>query len=341
MDGVRSEKENMEFSAGDRVLLVNSKTEGTRRNYLSAWKKFHRWCCEQQVDPISCPLSYVINYLSHLFDTNLEYNTIAVHRSAISAQHNMVDRHKVGEHPKISQLMKGVSKLRPLQPKYCSTWNVNLVLTFIKTLGDNMTMTLMDLSQKTVFLLAITSAHRGKELHSLKLHLMNLHEEYIVFQFDVQFKTTKQGQRPKDTYFHTFKEDPILCPTETLRSLLARTQEYRTTDTITGRWLPDKIFLSTIKPHKEVSKPTLATWIVRILERAGVTLYSHTSQAGKKYSSHSTRAASCSKVAKLGLPIEDIVKQANWSQRSTFEKFYHKPIDSAGKVFQTKVLELT
>ena len=100
--------------------------------------------------------------------------------------------------------------------------------------------------------------------------------------------------------------------------------------------------MSSIKPHQAVTKSTLANWIVKLLDRAGVALHSHTSQSNKKYASHSTRAASCFiKVAKLGLPIQDIVKQANWTNRSTFEKFYHKSIDDEGKVFQSEVLKLT
>ena len=80
---------------------------------------------------------------------------------------------------------------------------------------------------------------------------------------------------------------------------------------------------------------------MRLLESAGVSLLSHTSQSDRKYSSHSTRAASTSKVAKLGLPIEDIIIHANWTQRSTSERFYHNPIDAKGKNYQATVLKLS
>jgi hypothetical protein len=282
----------------------------------------------------------VLEYLYSLFEENMEYSTIAAHRSAISANHNLVDGNPVGMHPDVSKLIKGVDKLRPKKPKYCSTWNVDQVLSFILTLGDNQSMSLMDLSQKTVFLLAITSVHRGKEIHSLKLHLMSANTEFTSFRFDVKFKTTKQGELPPDTIFHRFKENCKLCPVEALNALISRTLQFRASET-KGMWKPDRVFLRTIEPHNEVTKPTIATWLVKIINRAGIDLHSHNSQASKKYASHSTRAAASSKAAKLGLPIEDIVKYANWSQRSTFEKFYHKPIDHKGKKFQSTILKIT
>ena len=56
------------------------------------------------------------------------------------------------------------------------------------------------------------------------------------------------------------------------------------------------------------------------------------------YKAHSTRVASVSKADVMGLSIEDIVNQGNWSNSSTFERFYRKPIVGGGRAFQQKVL---
>ena len=45
-----------------------------------------------------------------------------------------------------------------------------------------------------------------------------------------------------------------------------------------------------------------------------------------KYTAHSTRSASTSKVSKF-LPIEHILQAANWSNESTFARFYKKDIN--------------
>lgn len=41
-----------------------------------------------------------------------------------------------------------------------------------------------------------------------------------------------------------------------------------------------------------------------------------------QFKAHSTRAASTSA---SGVPMKDILKTANWSRESTFQKFYLKP----------------
>ena len=48
--------------------------------------------------------------------------------------------------------------------------------------------------------------------------------------------------------------------------------------------------------------------------------------------------ASTSKAKALGLRIEEIIEQGNWSNSSTFEKFYKKPIISANREFQKTIL---
>lgn len=74
----------------------------------------------------------MLSYLCHLFDKGLEYRTINVHRSTLSAYHKHIDGKAVGQHPKIVQLMSGVFYTRPPQPKYCFIWDVNTVLDYIK-----------------------------------------------------------------------------------------------------------------------------------------------------------------------------------------------------------------
>ena len=45
--------------------------------------------------------------------------------------------------------MKGVYNIRPLQPKYTYTWDVNKVFKFLITLGENKIIKFNDLAEKT------------------------------------------------------------------------------------------------------------------------------------------------------------------------------------------------
>ena len=48
-----------------------------------------------------------------------------------------------------------------------------------------------------------------------------------------------------------------------------------------------------------------------------------------QFSAHSTRFASTSTAFKSGVSISDIMKVADWTQASTFKKFYQKPINDS------------
>ena len=329
---IRTEGSDNRVSGGVGHLLANSRKLGTRRGYDSAWKKFSGWCRGRKVDPFQCSVQHILEFLAALFQEGYSYSSIGNARSAISAYHGLIGDRPVGEHPEVTKLMKGASNLRPVCPKYCSTWDVDQVLRFVTSLGDNKDMVLMDLCQKTVFLLAITSAHRGKELTLLKIHLMNTHALYISFKFEDKFKTSGQNETARESIFHRFRENTGLCPAAALESLLERNREHRVVDDITKRHLPTEVFLATKEPFQAVGRSTIARWLVTLIGRAGIDMHT--------YSGHSTRSASTSKAASLGVPIDVIVKQANWKLVSTFEKFYHKPIDEGGKLFQTTVLGL-
>ena len=50
--------------------------------------KWVSWCCQQQTDRFCAPWSERLNYLSTLFEKDLQYRTINSHRCAISAYHD-------------------------------------------------------------------------------------------------------------------------------------------------------------------------------------------------------------------------------------------------------------
>ena len=62
-------------------------------------------------------------------------------------------------------------------------------------------------------------------------------------------------------------------------------------------------------------------WIKDALHMAGVNT--------EVFSDHSTRSASTSWAAAKGIPINDILKAANWSSQTTFEQYYFRPTTSA------------
>ena len=327
MAGVRAGPESSKFPENVKTLISSSRSAGTRYNYNTSWKKFCGWCDRRKVNPVQSPVGLVLEFLAELFDKGLMYRTINNYRSAISARHELVGGVPLGEHRDVCRLMKGINNERPPQPRYCSTWDVVRVLEFIKSLGENQALSDKNITLKLSVLLAITSAHRGAELKQLKVSLMNLHDEFVDFTFSGKLKTSKQGKNDLSSKFHQFTEDQRVCPVLCLREYLDRSRNWRYQE---GSLLLEQLFLSHIKPHKVVSKPTIARWIKEFLGMAGIDI--------GVYKAHSTRAAATSKADSLGLRIEDIVGQGNWSNKTTFERFYRRPIDPRGKAFQHSIL---
>ena len=67
----------------------------------------------------------------------LGYSAIGTHRSALSSILQVPGVPKIGEHVLVSRFMKGVFNLRPPQPRYSHTWDVNKLLMYLKSLGPN------------------------------------------------------------------------------------------------------------------------------------------------------------------------------------------------------------
>ena len=164
VESFRGKTPSGELSTTASNLIKQSKSLGTRNHYKSAWKSFESRCNKEKVDPISCPLEHILNYLGSLYEKWREYNTINGHKSAISSLHKPIEGIPVGQHPSVTSLMKGISREKPPMPKYINIWDVDKVLEQFKQMPENDGLNLKELSFKTITLLGLTAPKRGSEL---------------------------------------------------------------------------------------------------------------------------------------------------------------------------------
>ena len=80
----------------------------------------------------------------------------------------------------------------------------------------------------------------------------------------------------------------------------------------------DKLFISYVKPHKPVSKDTVARWLKNVLAQAGIVM--------AVFRPHSTRAATALHLKARGNSIKDIMERAGWSSQTTFSRINDKPL---------------
>ena len=124
MDTISQQYQTSGISRETRDILLASWRRNAFSAYSCAWNKWVSWCLQRQINPISVSLNSVLEFLKDQFKKGKAYRTLDVYRSALSAVLSEVDSWRVGAHPLVTQLLKGISDLRPPAPKYSYTWNV-------------------------------------------------------------------------------------------------------------------------------------------------------------------------------------------------------------------------
>ena len=311
------------ISEGATQLITDARSRGTKAAYESSWKRWSSWCERRKVDPIRCPIEEILEFLTKCFNEGQQYRTINKHRSAISALHEEIEGVAVGKNPLVCKLMKGVSNNRPPKPRLVFVWDVKQVLDFIKGMGKSCDLNNKDLSLKCVALLSICLVNRGSEIGKLNREYMFEAQDCLVFGVEGRVKHSQTGKANPNIKVYKFPEDLDLCPVETLKTYLQRTKPWRKEGDM-------GIFLSYKKPHDQVSKKTIARWLLTMLERAGIPT--------SKFTAHSFRSAGSSKARALGVSLKDILKQGSWKSRTVWERHYNKAIVDLSS-FQSSILK--
>ena len=325
---VRNKLQESGVSGQASEIIVSSRRDGTCQTYESAWKRWSVWCNQRGVDPIKCPINPVLDYLAHLFHEGTPSRTIGTHRSAISAYHQPIAVDSAltttGRHPLVSALISGINNLRPPQQRYSFTWDVELVLRLFRSWP--LDLSAKQLTMKVVTLLALIGIPRGAELKLFDLNYMADFGDKYVFELVGTVKNVEGGKKPKPVEFHRHSEDAKLCPMSCIDKYISLTEPWRT------QGQPSAFFLCHNSPHKPASKSTFARWIKNVLLSADIDT--------KIFRAHSLRSASTSRALLKGLSVKEVVDHGRWSLESTWQRFYHKQVDSASKKYQECLLKL-
>lgn len=132
-------------------------------------------------------------------------------------------------------------------------------------------------------------------------------------------KQSSPGFQPETISLKSY-DNKNLCIVNVLKHYLKRTEKLRQ-----GK----ELLISTTKPFKAISKSTVTRWIKLTMSNTGI---------DESFGAHSTRAASTSKASLHGIPLQAIIKTADWTNAKTFETFYKKPI-SVSKSIQDAIME--
>ena len=116
--------------------------------------------------------------------------------------HTTVDGVPVGKHPLVTRLVKGVFNMRPPLPRYSSTWDLQVVLDHIESMGRTSTLSQKILTWKTVFLLAVTHPSRSADLAKLDVKRLRYERSGVTSSRQQWQNSLAQGSLLLNYFFH-------------------------------------------------------------------------------------------------------------------------------------------
>jgi len=321
LDVVNRRFQEIGFSQKSRKLLMAAWRCGTQKDYASKYRVYDSWCSAREIDPYCATIVQIADFISHLYNKGLQYSTINGYRSMLSAVLPCIDGHKVGQHPYVIQLLKGVFNSRPPQVRLVPEWDLLKVLEALqkKPFEPLIQAPLKVITLKTVFMIAITSFRRCSDLQSFSIgeKSVNIQSKGITFVRHGLAKQDRQSHRKATVFIPAFPENRKLDPKRCLYYYLKATERFRKS--------PDgedetKVFLGLNEPHRPVSAQTISHWIVETLR---LTL----GDRNLKVKAHSTRALGPSLALFRGASVESIMQAADWSSESTFIRSYLRDLN--------------
>ncbi|XP_072001164.1 uncharacterized protein [Engystomops pustulosus] len=294
--------------------LKNSRKPVTHAIYFKIWKKFCSWSKDMpnQGSPNICQ---ILDFLQEGFEKGLRPSTLRVQVSALSTYFDTA----LTEHRWVKRFFQACSRLRPTVKDSSPQWDLSLVLDAL-TMGPFEPIDpshMRFLTQKTAFLIAITSARRLGELQALSIcePYLSVSEDRITLRLDRNFlpKIVSNFHRNQEIILPTFCHHPK-NPVEEKWHLLdeeikARKLQKPLLDA--GLQIPLKnVIKSKVFHYLSLSKPI----------PLGPCLH------------HGLR--------KEVHPFEEICKAATWSTNVTFAKHYRLNVLAAKDLaFGRKVLQ--
>ena len=252
-----------------------------------------------------------------MFERGLSYSSICTARSALNNFVSLPGYSDISEHNLIKRFIKGCFNMRPPQLRYAHTWDINQVLQYIHQMGQNFELNSKQLSLKLVMLLTLLNIQRVETIPSFNTEKMFLDETSCTFLPDNLLKHSRPSYANKPVTYRAYPHNPNLCPVTAIK-------HYKSIRDLLFPNTPQFI-VTHRKPHKAAHKDTIARWVKELMREAGVDT--------SIFKAHSCHSASASAAKNIGIPIEDILRKANWSNANTFLQFYYRELgDSVPQV---------
>jgi len=143
-------------------ICTDSLAPATLKQYNVGLRLWWSFCQSRNINVFLVTVPLLLEFLTIHYQKGLSYGSLNSYRSAIA----QIARFDIAEDFRVKRFFKGVYGHRPSLPRYSSTWDLALVLNFIRTLSP-IDMSLDILSQKLVVLLALATGQRAQTLTAI------------------------------------------------------------------------------------------------------------------------------------------------------------------------------
>ena len=296
--------------------IVKETLVGYQRN----WRKFATWFNSGEIGDGSLSINVVCRYLLYLFNLGTKSGMLNSIRSAISffTQHSSLH---LGTDFTVSRLFKYFYRERPMLPRYLVTWDVGKLLNFLAQWHPANSLSLKQLTLKTVALIALTSSDRAQTLHLLNVELIHTTPQGdLEFEVPALLKTRKgapkRGLPPKKVICVSWDADELNVASY-VESYAMKTLRFRLKAVNLGLPKPTQFFLSH-RTGKPVQRAAISRWIREVMGLSGFDI--------STFKPGSTRGASASMASRQGATPDQILRQGDWSNLGTYQRFYNRDL---------------
>ena len=162
------------------MTILSSWRECTQKQYQVYLDKWQSYAGNWNINPFYPSVNNVIEFLQELFDKGLSYSSIIINtaRSTLSSFVILEGNTPIGTHPFVQRFIKGVYQSRPALPRFTTTWDTSIVLTYLQGLWPLGKLNLQQLTYKLVMLCALVKGQRCQTLRYMNLRYMDKNSEY-------------------------------------------------------------------------------------------------------------------------------------------------------------------
>ena len=203
---IRESIKNTEISDETINIINASWRDSTKQQYRNYHQKWLQFCSKKQINPFKANINNVLSFLTDLFKSGLGYSSINTARCALSSYFSLDNSVNISSNVLVKRVMKGVYTPRPALPRYNVTWDVNVVLKYLKGLSPLESLSLLQVSQKLLMLLLLLSGQRGQTIYLMDTNNIFITEDNVQIVIGDLLKNSKPGKQLGELNFPAFTD---------------------------------------------------------------------------------------------------------------------------------------